>query len=331
VSGEVFIDWITAHQQHPGGGLPVVFQTLDVKYSREGVALRERACPSVVQGSFDSAIRVGCNGFRVYLSGNVGRFGREDNLFNYRWAGTRAAANRILLDLGLPPFSAGGVSENGDVTRGARVSRLDVTANFAAGSEAQGHAVIRWLASQSVRRAKRGQAGNESVWWANTRKMFKAYLKGPELEAHGMSPDEFQAAWCRRVGLVRVEVEVKKRLLCELGLDDWGGITDEKLEACYHDQTALLRKVDRSDEPDILAGIPARYRMTAAAWLAGQDVRSLLGQASLYRHARVLREYDLDILQYRNVEALRVKVRVVDLQPLAVPDWYQPFLKVVNS
>jgi len=146
-----------------------------------------------------------------------------------------------------------------------------------------------------------------------------------------MSADEFPAVWCRRNGVVRVEVELKRRLLMDYGLEDWGEISDEKIEAAYREQTDILRKVDRSDEPDILQAIPSRYRMTAAAWLAGQDVRVMFSKSALYRHAAALRGYGIDILQYRNVEALRVKVRVVDLQPLAVPDWYQPFLKVVNS
>ena len=81
--------------------------------------------------------------------------------------------------------------------------------------------------------------------------------------------------------------------------------------------------MDRSDEPDILASIPARYRMTAAAWLAGQSVCSMLTNGTLYRHARVLRDYGIDILQPRNVEAFPVKVRVVELEALPMPDWYR--------
>jgi len=170
---------------------------------------------------------------------------------------------------------------------------------------------------------KRGLVGSESCWWANTRHMIKAYLKGAEMKHHGGEEIQELIDFCDERGLVRVEVELKRRLLQEAGLDAFDAVTDEKLAAIYNEQTEIFRRVDRSDEPDILASIPSRYRMTAAAWIAGQDVRGQLGQAALYRHARVLREYGIDILQARNVEKFPVKVRVVDLKPLSMPDWYR--------
>jgi hypothetical protein len=123
-------------------------------------------------------------------------------------------------------------------------------------------------------------------------------------------------------GVVRIELELKRRELQEMGLNFVGDVTQEKLEAAYHLHTEPFRRVDSSDEPDIIANIPARSRAYAAAWLAGQDVRILCSQATLYRHARVLREFGLDILETRNIERFPVKVRVIDLVPLSVPDWY---------
>lgn len=319
----VFIDWLTITQHHQGGGLPILVNGIIVWHDRCGNVRHERASAAFVGGSFSTAIRVGCDGARVYVSGNVGRFSRADNLFNFGWEGTVAGANRILLGLGLPPFTgARGVPGTPGRSEGARVHRLDLTVNFASGSEAQARAVIRWLAAQSVSRVKRGVAGDESVWWANTRSMFKAYLKGAEMVKHGKSSDEFIVDWCNRHGVVRVEVELKRRLLAELGLQDFDAISDERLAAVYREQTEIMRRVDRSDEPDILAVIPARYRIVAAAWMAGQDVRSLMSERTMYRYAKVLRDYGIDILSARNVSSMPVRVRVVELEPLAVPDWY---------
>lgn len=169
---------------------------------------------------------------------------------------------------------------------------------------------------------KRGVAGDESVWWANTRHMFKAYIKHLEMLKHGTDHSEMAYQWAKAEGLVRVEVEMKKRLLSDLSLNDWGDITQERLEAAYDDQTDVLRSVDRSDEPDILDEIPVRSRAFAAAWLAGQDIRQLCSQATMYRHAKVLREHGIDIMTPRNVETFPVKVRTVELRPLTAPDWY---------
>ncbi len=318
----VFIDWLTASQRHPLGGLPIILSGLVTWHDREGNCRLERTSPATVGGSFGTGVRVGCDGARVFLSGNVGRFSRKDNLFNLDWAGTLAAANRILLGVGLPPFSAGGPPDSEGRPTCARVHRLDITANYSAGSEAQSRAVIRWLGVQSIARMKRGQAGDESVWWANTRHMLKAYLKGPEMIKHGSAPDEFIPSWCRDNGIVRVEVEIKRRLLQELGLDRIDAITDEKLLSLFNEQTQTFRKVDRSEDPDLLTSIPSRYRMTAAAWLAGHDVLHMFCRATAFNHARVLREYGIDIFSPRNIERFPVRVRVVDLQPLSVPDWY---------
>lgn len=329
----VFVDWFAASQFHPAGGLPVIASGVKATFDPLGNCRHEFALSESVRGSHDSSVRVLCDGYRVSLSGNVGRFGRPDNLFNLGWAGTLEAANRILASLGLPPFTAGeGTPEssvpsdgpgNGGavVSRGAFVSRIDLTCNYATGSDAQARAVIRWLAGQSVSRMKRGYSGDESVWFTNTRHMLKAYRKGAEMRKHGS--DERGAQWAEENGIVRVEVELKKRLLHDLDMNRLDAINDDKLAQLFHEQTEIFRRVDMSDEPDILDAIPPRYRMTAAAWLAGQDVSGMMSRATLFRHARILREHGLDILQHRDVHRLPIRVRVVDLQPAQMPDWYE--------
>lgn len=321
---EVFVDWITASQHHPEGGLPIITGGLIVHYDASGLPRFERNCSASFTGSYDTAIRIGCDGFRVSLSGNVGRFSRKDNLFNYGWQGTKGACERILSCAGLPIFTgSSGVREHENFKRGAVVSRLDVTANYETGNESQSRAVIRWLAARSISRMKRGQAGDESVWWSNTRHMFKAYIKHIEMAAHGAEKDNQALLWCKERGVVRVEMELKKRLLSDLGLNDWDSLSQEKIEEIFHDQTQILKAVDRSDELDLIDSLPNRSRIYASAWLAGKDLRDMVGQATLYRHAKVLREYGLDILQVRNVNQFPTKVRIVDMKPLAVPDWYE--------
>lgn len=328
-ASSVFIDWVTATQHHPGGRLPIIVGGLVVWHDSRGNVRAERASPASLGGSHSTAVRVGCDGARVFLTGNPGRFNRPDNLFNFGWPGTVDACNRILARLGLPGFSATpGISEETGKPLGARLLRLDLTSNFRAGSQAQGQAVIRWLAAQSVARVKRGAAGSESVWWANTRQMIKAYLKASEMVAHGASVDDEAVVWCREQGVVRVEVELKRLLLKDIGMETFDTVSDERIAQVYRERTEILRRVDRSDDPDVLAEIPARYRMTAAAWMAGQDVSSMMSRATLFRHAKVLRGFGIDVFQVRNVYAFPVAVRVVELQALDVPEWYRPRLKV---
>ncbi len=186
---------------------------------------------------------------------------------------------------------------------------------------------------------KKGAAGDESVWFSNGMRMFKAYIKHIEMEKHGMSKDNPVYQWCRDNGIVRIEIELKRLKLRQYGMNDFDKITQEAIEDIYEHETEILNRVDRSDEPDIIDSLPARYRMTAAAWLAGEDVRSFMSNGTLYRHAKVLREYGLDILEPRNIVKFPTKVNVIELKPVSPPDWYQfndtyndqPALRLVSN
>jgi hypothetical protein len=200
---------------------------------------------------------------------------------------------------------------------------VDITGNFSTGSIAQAKALVRWARGLEISRHRPGAIGDWSAWWVNTSRMIKVYVKSEELRAHGAARDDRVTTWCEERGVVRMEVELKRRELQRLGLNHLGDVTDEKLAAAFEDETAFLRRVDRSDEPDILAELPAGSRVYAAAWLKGQDLRQLVSRRTFFRHARVLKGFDIDITQPRNIHNFPVKVRVVDLCPLSAPGWYE--------
>lgn len=338
MTNEIFVDWITISQSHEGESLPVIAGGAVVFYDGFGIPRFERASPSRIAGSYETSLQIKCDGTFVSLSGNVGRFSRGDNLFNLGWRETIQKSNRVMLAQNLPVFTPSGLSRDLQERRGAKISRLDVTANFATGSESQARHLIRWLADKSVSRMKKGRAGDESVWWSNTRHMLKAYIKHIELEKHGMKTDNPVYQWCKENGIVRVEVELKRRMLQTEGLDRIENLSDEKIHRIFESETEIFRAVDRSDEPDILDAIPSRYRVTAAAWLSGEDLSCLLSRATLFRHAKVLREYGIDIMEVRNVVKFPTKVNVIELKPVSPPDWYsleddfnQPLKLVVNK
>ena len=339
MENEIFIDWITISQLHTESEpFPIYTGGINVDYDPDGNARFERVRAAHFTGSFETSLRIKSDGRHISLSGNAGRFSRKDNLFNCGWSDTFAKCNRILLARGLPAFHAGKIRNaigQGDIP-GARVSRIDLTANFATGSESQARHLIRWLASRSVSRMKRGRAGDESVWWVNSRHMLKAYIKHIEMLKHGCKEDDPVYQWCKEQGVVRVEIELKRRLLSDLDMVDIKNISDEKLVKVFHEQTEIFNAVDRSDEPDILDAIPPKSRVHAAAWMAGQDLKQLMSRATYFRHAKILREYGIDIAEPRNVETFPVKVRIVEMKPLAKPSWYsledeQPHLKVVGE
>ncbi len=334
----VFVDWVTIVERHPQGGLPILCRGIHSWYDAQGVCRAEKISATHLGGSWETTVLVGCDGFSTYLSGNVGRFNRQDNVFNLGWSATLEKCNRVVAPLGLPAFGVTPGLSDADAWKsvghvgpttakrhsdGARLLRVDITCNFSSGSDAQARALVRWAQGLSHARHRPGKQGTWGAWWANTSRMVKVYLKGQELLDRGAAADDPVASWCVDQGLVRVEVELKRRELQRLGLNYLGDVTDERLALAFEEETAFLRKVDRSDEPDILMAIPARSRVHAAAWLKGQDLRQLLSNGSFYRHARVLKQYGIDITQRRDIHNFPVKVRVVDLVPLSPPSWYE--------
>ena len=323
LSFPVFVDWITVAERHPQGGLPIVCKGVHSWSDSQGVCRAERISSTNLCGSHSTSVLLGSDGASVFLAGNVGRLSRQDNVFNLGWQATIEKSNRILVANGLPEFSVTRSNAGEKSSYGARLLRVDITCGFSSGSDAQARALIRWAQGLSVARMTRGYKGDWGVYWVNTRRMVKAYLKAPEMVEHGMSPDEWLVTWTRDQGMVRLEVEVKRRELQALGLNFLGDVTDEKLRAIFAEETAFLRKVDRSDEPDILMAIPSRSRPYAAAWLKGQDLRQICSNGTFYRHAKVLRGFGIDITQRRDIHNFPVKVRVVDLVPLSPPSWYE--------
>lgn len=158
--------------------------------------------------------------------------------------------------------------------------------------------------------------------WANTRSKFTAYIKHLEMVAHGLPPDNPAVVFAREKGIVRVEVRVNRRLLADLGLRDVHEVTHEKLEEVYRERTAVMREVERTDIQDALASLPARTRTFAMLWLAGHDLSDFCNRSQLYVHARRCRELGWEIMEKRNISVMPVRVRVIDLQPVTPPQWY---------
>lgn len=328
-----FVDWLTISQEHPAGGLPVVDAGC-VMATDEAGELKWKTVRAVThQGSFETSISVKCDGNRVTLSGNLSRFGRPENVFGFDFWECLARANQVLRHYGLPVFSAGEriefAKDSGRDVRyawtGARVSRIDLTANFEAGSMADAHAVMQYLGTQHAGRHEGrvlGQ-GETVAFGGGKRQYWKAYLKSLELHRHGCA-DERVISHCESVGLVRFEGTVRSNALTDLGaayLGDYErGFAMSQLVQLFAEKSAVLTRAERST--DDLDELPRHLRATARDYLAGMDTRATLSQATWYRHRTQLLPYGLDIA-VRNVRPFQPRVRVVELRRAEKPAWYQ--------
>lgn len=318
--------------------------------------LPERIRAAWIHGSHNTKIQLSSDGTLVQLKGNPGRFGRGDNVFNLGWDETFSRCGDILESQGLPRFLTGDPCANrqfirgldGDLItlpefagygvypddgpghQGARVWSIHVTRNYCTGSEADAIAVINWLASQSVSRIKKKMIGSSTVIWGNLNYcQVEAYIKADEMIAHCRSDLDREMMrqnpvyqWCRENGVVRVEVKAAKDYLREVGLT-WAGDWDmTKVINLFESRTEVLHRVKADIEEFDPASLPSKIALTASAWLRGEDVKRVMNLRTFQRHAKLLRDYGIDISEPRNVKTMPVRVKTIEMQSAHAPDWY---------
>lgn len=249
---------------------------------------------------------------------------------------TRAefAGYLVIPEEGTPEYDhARRFSLPGDLTpghEGARVWSIHVTRNFVTGSEHDALAVLNWLDGQSVSRVKKKRFGKSTVTWGNLNYcQTEAYLKADEMMAHCRGDIEREIMlqnpvyqWCKENGVVRVEVKASKDYLREVGLTWAGDWNMAKVIKLFDDRTEVLHRVKADIEEFDPALLPSKIACTAAAWMAGQDVKRFMNLRTFQRHAKELRAHGIDIAEPRNIASMPVRIRTIDLQTASAPHWY---------
>lgn len=342
----VFCDWLSIYQRH-GQGLPVIADGCMVQYDEHGAHEFTVLKKSRIEGSHESAVFIRCDGETVWFEGNVSKFGRQDNVFGFSFDQCIQRINAVLGLLGLPPFTAGrrmeAVKHRSDdvsdrIWTGARITRIDVTQNFAAGSKENAYAFMRFLSCQQSSRQKTGvYAEGETVDFGRGSKYVyaKAYLKGPELLKHARKlkdPDnsrqraydpylEALADWCNSIGLVRFEATYKARYLTQNHIQFLGGFDMNVLLADFTERKSVFTRTtcDVDQLTDLEPKLLAVYRM----WQAGDDMTQKLKRRTFYRRRAELLPYGVDIAIKSNVIKFEPKTRVITLGPVSPPEFYE--------
>lgn len=330
----VFCDWLSMYQIHPQGGLPVINSGRVVAVDADG-SVEWTTCKKMEHvGSFDTRLRFMCDGTRVIFEGNIGRYGRSDNVFGYSVLDCVGLASDFLEGFGLPRFSQ--IENNLPASRsdsyiktGAVITRVDLTQNYLTGSPENASRLVHYMAGQQGhgregRNAVAKAYGNTGVTWGEGSKHWyaKLYLKFLEMEkhAHPMVLD-----WCRQVGLARHEVSLKSRYLLRHGLQDlrsWIVKEGEKMENVIYGRFGEIfnrNTVQRSSLDDM----PDKLRRVVLDWMSGNDIWH--GSESRWTKNRLrnaLLPYGYDIKTPCDVSRLNLRVEVITMQPAVAPEWY---------
>lgn len=154
--------------------------------------------------------------------------------------------------------------------------------------------------------------------------MIKFYIKSDEMLAHGCGEGR-AFEYALKHGIVRMELELKRRELSDLGwsnfnefLKAWDMGTVHQLFAEYE---AIMQMKAISNDAEFLESLPQQLRVIAALFLEGRDVKSLVSRATFYRHRKALLEFGIDISDERP-ERINCQVRTINIEPVQAPDWY---------
>ncbi len=327
----IFVDWLTINQLHQNGAKRLSGGQF-MEINADG-SLKFRIDKfHIEKGSFATSIALRSSVGRVELSGNVGRFGRSDNLFNSGWDDTLESAQTLVSAFNLPLFTPGATysDSRGNVQSfGASVTRLDLTRNYATGSGRHASAFLSWLDGQSLAYIRRGRkVGSTTVEWGSNKGRYKliAYDKAQEMLDHSGDKDAMKAnrvyQYCRDNGIIRVELKLKRQELADKGLRFLGDIDMGKLIQIYNEKTDFIKGAEVDVSALDLSDLSSLSRMIYEAYMQGVDVSQLVPRMTLWKHAKILRAYGVDITSNPSVQRLKTEVRRIQLASATMPDWY---------
>lgn len=339
-----FCDWVSIYQRHAveGHPLPRVNDGAFVRYNADGTHECTTLKKFKLEGSHATSVSVRCDGETVWFEGNVSRFGRPDNVFGFTFEVCIQKINAILASHGLPPFTSGESerSQSNDKTffTGARITRLDLTANFQTGSIEDAQTFMRHLAMQQASRLKTGTYGEgETVdFGRGSRYVYsKCYVKHVELLRHmkkakGVSTEFSKphdtyvlqvAEWCANVGLVRFESTYKSTFLIDQNQQFLGGLDMRHLEQDFLKRQEVFTRFNC--EVDELAALDKHALSCYRMWQAGDDLTQKFSRAQFYKNRARLLPYGVDIAIKSSVIGFQTRVRVVKLAQAVVPSFYQ--------
>lgn len=334
----VFCDWLSIYQDYTAGMLPIINNGNLICVDIDGVIEYRTSKKLDHVGSYDTKLRFLCDGTRIVFEGNIGRYGRPDNVFGYSVLECIQKASDFLETFSLPRFTQtqGNIVSartDGFIATGAVITRVDLTKNYAAGSHERAARVAHYMGGQAIAAPSSSGAGlpktyTNGVSWNEGSKFWyaKLYLKGMELGSH-VAPEIKD--WCLNSGILRHEISLKSRYLKQYGIQDlraWTFGWKEKGETMeniiYGKFSAVLDRNTVQTNP--FEGIPTKLRRIALDWRDGSDIwcdpSYSIRSKQMWRKA--LLPYGIDIKVPCNVTRLATRVEVIQLAPAEMPSGY---------
>lgn len=307
----VCCDWLTLVHTYPEGA-ERRNSGITMRLDADGVIEWEtQSWEQIRCESSDTSIRARCDGRTLRVTGNLGRYGRPDNVSGYSVV-TCVERARVLLEVMGYDVTGFGVSgSRSEFGRlGTVITRCDLAGNY----EVSDYPGL--CHSMSVRKLGRllpimGRYGPTWGYGARRAGWLRAKLYDKTAEQSGRRLPGSGAT------LARFEVQLGSEFLRRTNLDSvesWQGAEDmaQIIYGRFADQV-MREGVAVEDWKDM----PRHLRTWAILWRDGSDLRALMSKASYYRVAKALASWGFDISAPCNVQALSRVVREVRVQQVS--------------
>lgn len=313
----VICDWLTI--SHPlREAHPLVNDGQIFRIKKDGSTEWTQECWETLKcASSDTSLRIKCDGEKVMMTGNIGRFGQMDNLNGHTVLECLEKWRKVLADY-LPAVSGFCAPDVEMVNRstgeveysGTRITRCDLAGNFFTDNFASLTAMLmtRKLGQRAPRAGKFGPMWGYDSKRANWLKA-KVYDKACELEGRRTPAAGATTA--------RFEVQFGSEILKRRGLHTMQGWKkgDDMENVTFAEFSAQVFKEQATVES--WCDIPPRIRQYAVLWRDGTPLRAQCkSDATYYRIRKQLLEHGIDVSQPCNVMTLVRRIEVVKVMPL---------------
>lgn len=317
VFDSVICDWLTI--SHPlRVAHPVVNDGQILRIKADGSTEWTTECWKTLKcASSDTSLRIKCDGEKVMMTGNIGRFGQSDNLNGHTVAECIELWRQLLATYypGINDFFGSDFKMVNRVTgevvlSGTRITRCDLAGNFFTDNFASltAQLMTRKLGQRAPRMGKFGPMWGYDSKRANWLKA-KVYDKACELEGRRTPATGATTA--------RFEVQLGSEILKRKGLhiaDGWKKEIDMENVTFLEFSNQVFR--DQATAESWL-DIPPRLRQYAVLWRDGTPLRNQCkSEATFYRVRKALLMHGIDASQPCNVMTLVRRIEVVKVMPL---------------
>ena len=307
---EPFCDWITVSEDHlEHHRSPCQWQAT---LNDHGEVVEKRRVPLDVPLKNNSSVRVFSDGHRVQFSGNPSRADRLDNFSGLSVDQAKAKINSIMAALELPAF-----------TKYAKISRIDLTQNYATGGKA-GEFLRHMQAQQCGRLGRTVTEGNVYFGIGSRHRTVRVYDKGREIretKLKGLKGPDYEymvnlAEWCEGQGIVRIEAQYMRSLYGIMR--SWKSAQQRAIAPIFKTEVEPMAKIEVVD----LESVPQPYLGTLCMYISGIDPKDHISESTYKRHKAKLKKLGYDIGANAPIP-MRAQKHVIVLTPAGTPDFYR--------